>query len=480
MREQPGGVGLGVRSSALSVVVRESMRLVFTAVLARLLGPLPFGIVAQATVYISVMTVLLDQGLASALIQKDVLGPKLARAVTSINLLLGLLLGLTTFVIAPLWSDLFKTPELTSVLGVLGAALLLKAGTITPRAMLARGMRFREIARADVCSAVAGGAIGIVAAMMGVSYWALVVQSVVTDLVLLVLLNCAFGFCLPSFDLRPVKTVMSFSTRSFAANLVNGIGRNIANGLIGLYLGAQSLAYYALGHRILMLPVQVAGRSITTVLLSSFSRRGNDRKAVSQDVTRVTRVLAIFMIPMMGLLAACSPQLVPFIFGSQWSPAAPIISILALVGACQGTYAASAPALLSLGRADIHLRYCWLTNVVSIVGIVAGLQFGLIWVAVGYAVAACLVLPPLWIVQRRILEISFLTQFRTVGAAVHVALWVAGSYMLITRLPFAEWVELVIGLGTSVLVGVFILRLLHRSTLQATVQDVRGVLRRAK
>jgi O-antigen/teichoic acid export membrane protein len=476
MRERPRGVSIGLRSSVLSVVLRESMRLVFTAVLARLLGPLPFGIVAQATVYIAVMTIVLDQGLASALIQKEVLGPKLVRAVTSLNLLLGLLLGFTTFVIAPLWSDLFKTPELVSVLGVLGAALLLKAAAITPRAMLSRGMRFSEVARADVYSAVAGGVIGIVAATVGLSYWALVVQSVATDLILLVLLSCAFGFCLPSFDLRPVKTVMSYSTRSFAANFINTIGRNVANGLVGL-LGAQSLAYYALGNRVLMLPVQLAGRSIATVLLSSFSRRGNDGYAVGQDVTRVTRVLAIFMIPMMGLLAVSSPQLVLFVFGSRWSPAAPIISVLALVGACQGTYTASPSALLSLGRADVHLRYCWLTNGVSIVGIVIGLRFGLFWVAVGYAVAACLVLPPLWFLQRRYLGISILTQFRTVGAAVHVTAWMAGSYILVTELPLAKGVDLVVGLGTSVLVGVVILRLLHQATLRATVLEIKQVLR---
>ena len=115
---------------------RETARIVFTILLARLVGPEAFGIVAQAVVYIGIVGLLLDQGFSSALIQRREVEPHMPGAVVSANLAAGAVLMVLTVAVAPTWASFMGTPELTLVLALLAPTLLLRAACVTPRAML--------------------------------------------------------------------------------------------------------------------------------------------------------------------------------------------------------------------------------------------------------------------------------------------------------------------------------------------------------
>ena len=144
----------GLRWSGVSVVGREAARIVFTILLARLVGPEAFGIVAEAIVYIGIVGLLLDQGFSSALIQRPRVEPDMPGAVVSVNLAVGAVLMLLTIAVASGWADFMGTPELTLVLIFLAPTLLLRSACVTPRAMLLRNMNFRTIAAVDVTAAV--------------------------------------------------------------------------------------------------------------------------------------------------------------------------------------------------------------------------------------------------------------------------------------------------------------------------------------
>ena len=134
----------GLRWSGISIVGREGTRIVFTIMLARLVGPEAFGIVAQAAVYIAIVGLLLDQGFSSALIQRPHVEPDMPGAVVSVNLVVGAgLMGLTVAV-APLWAEFMNTPELALVLALLAPTLLIRAASVTPRALLLRQMEFGQ------------------------------------------------------------------------------------------------------------------------------------------------------------------------------------------------------------------------------------------------------------------------------------------------------------------------------------------------
>ena len=262
----------GLRWSGLSVVGREAARLAFTIMLARLVGPEAFGIVAQAAVYIAIVGLLLDQGFSSALIQRPRVERDMPGAVVSVNLAVGAALMLMTVAVASAWAEFMDTPELTLVLTFLAPTLLIRAASVTPRAVLLRQMRFRTIAIADVTAAVGGGALGVAVALLGGSYWALVVQIVTTDVLVLLVLILAGAGIRPNLHLRTYGT-SRFSGQAFAAGvLINSISRNIDNLLVGKFQGPEALAFYGLAYRLLLLPVQLLTVAVGGVLFPAFSR----------------------------------------------------------------------------------------------------------------------------------------------------------------------------------------------------------------
>jgi O-antigen/teichoic acid export membrane protein len=472
----------GMRWSSVSVVGREVSRTIFTILLARLVGPHDFGIVAQAMVYVNIVALLLDQGFSSALIQRKQIEPDMPGAVVSVNLAVGAALTAATIAIAPLWASFMRTPQLLLVLVVLAPKLLIGAGAITPRAMLMRSMEFRKIGIADTVAAMSGGALGLTVALVGGGYWAVVVQVLSTDIVLLLMLLALGAGWRPNLHFRQLRDIAAFSGRAFAAGLlINSVSRNIDNLLVGRFQGAQALAFYGLAYRLLLLPVQLACTTVGAVLFPVFARLAHDLTSLGAEMARATRALAVLSLPVMALVAAAAPQLVAVIFGPLWEPAVPIVQVLAIAGALQAIYQPSTgPLALGLGQAKLNLRYAWLTTVVATVGIVAGLPFGPFGVAVGYTAATGLLVPVEWLIRRHLLGMTLRAQIASLIPAVHVALWVAGMYLVTAAaIPGHEMLALAFGTVMAGCTGAAVLRLAHRSLWAELIHMANRILGRA-
>jgi O-antigen/teichoic acid export membrane protein len=456
----------GIRWTGVSMLGLEVSRIVFLALVARLIGPKDFGIAAQATVYIGIVSLIIDLGFSGALIQRKELEPELPGVIVSINLAIGAAATALTIAIAPIWASFMHTPALGPVLMVLAADLFIRSIAITPRAMLIRNMRFRALGITDATAAVCGGVMGLAVALTWPTYWAVVVQTIGTDAVMLMALFALGAMHRPNRHLRYFREIASFSWRVFVASaLINSVSRNIDNLLIGRFQGAEALAFYSLAYRLLLLPVQLATSAVTTVFLPLFSRLADNVAVLSTEMTRATRTLAALSLPAMALVAAAAPQLVSQIFGSEWSPAIPIVQVLAIVGAVQAIYhPTTAPLVVGVGRATLVVRYAWLITTIACVGIVAGLPFGPLGVAFGYAAATGLLLPVEWLIRRHLLGITIRSQIASLLPGCHVALWVVAAYLLVAVLiPGNEAVVLGVGVLVASACGAAVLRLTHRA-----------------
>ena len=471
-----------MRWSGISVVGRELARAVFTIVLARLVGPDDFGVVAQALVYVGIVSLLLDQGFSSALIQRKEVAPDMPGVVVSVNLAVGTVLAGVTILVSSAWASFMRTPELALVLVMFAPSLLLRAAAVTPRAMLIRDMDFRRIGIADILSAALGGIAGLEVAIAGGGYWSLVVQIVGTDAVLLLTL-CLFGAVWrPNLHVGQLREIAGFSGRAFFAGLLmNSLARNVDNLLVGRVQGAQALAFYGLAYRLLLLPVQLALSTVATVLLPVFSRLADDLPTLRNELQRTTRAVAVAALPAMALVAAAAPQLVALIFGAEWMPAVPIIQVLAVAGALQAVYQSSTTALvLGLGRDRLNLRYAWVTTIVATAGIVAGLPFGPFGVALGYTVATAALVPVEWLIRRHLVDLSLRGQLRALLPAAHLSAWMVGVYLLLAVVIDGRE-PLVLGLGIAGAVGTaaLVLRVAHPELLAELCYLVRRVTGRS-
>lgn len=466
----------GVKWNAVALVGRQGTILIFSVLLARLLGPTSYGVVAQATIYTSFVALLLDQGLTAALISRKTVSAKEVGAAASVNLVLAAALGAVTFLVSGIIAAFFATNELEAVLNVMGMALILKGGAIVPRMLLMRTLHFKAIAISDVVASFVGGLAGVVAALGGLSYWSLVIQIVTTDLVAMVLLLAMARAPLPNLHFPAVAAHLAFSSRVFVGNLVSFSSRNVDNILIGRFFGADALAQYSLAYRVLLTPVQMVGQVVTRVLFPAVARSRERLTEVGDLIIRSTRSIALVSFPGMALIAVSAPDTVPLFLGVAWLPAVAVLQVLAVTGARQAVTAVNAPVLLGLNLSKQHLRFNLVAAVVQIAGMVAGLPWGILGVAVGYTIAGFVLMPLIIGLQVRFAKLSVRRQIGALVPAAAGALLAIVPYLALYFTDLPSVLRLTVGAVSGALVYFVYLRLAHRSTWKLAVADVRLIV----
>jgi polysaccharide transporter, PST family len=469
-----------VRWNAVGVAAKTVLVAVISILIARLLGPHAVGTVGQASVFVLLTALVLEQGMAAALIQKPEVDRALVRAAAGLNLSIAVLLGVVLMALSGVIGDFFRNPALAPIVLVLGGGLVLKGWAVVPRAMLMRELDFKGVTAADVTGTVLGGVVGLVSALLGLGSWSLVLQVLVSDLTTSTMFNARAGWMLPSLRFRALRGTIGFSSRVFGANLISYFSRNSDNILIGRFYGAAQLAYYSLAYRVLLAPVQTLGRTIVQVLFPHMARASRDRARIASAVLKCFRTLAAIVFPVMAIVGASAPQSVLAALGPSWTPAIGPLMVLAFTGARQSLAALNAPVLLAAGRADLHLRYSFFTSAVQVAGIVAGLPFGILGVAWGYTIAGLLLTP---FTARLICRFTDL-RYRDVGAAIvpplHGCLWVIGVYIAFALIGLPPWPTLLIGGTLSGITYVVVLRFAHRKFFTVLLADLGRVGGRAE
>jgi lipopolysaccharide exporter len=424
-------VSEGVRWSAIASVVTQVGRFGFVAVLMRVLGPENFGIVGQATVYITITYIFLHLGTAATIIQR----PRLERAEVGsawwINVALGSLLAGLTVVVAPLLANFFRTEQLTAVLRVLSICFVLKAMSVVPMALLYRRMRFRSLGIVEVGSTFAGGALAVIAAANGAGYWALVVQTVAMDTIYLATLFWIGGRPEMSWSTTAARGLWSFSSRVMGSELVRYMSENSDKFLIARFLGATSLGFYSLAYRVLQLPLMMleqAGR----VILPTFSRLQDDRQRLGRIFLRATESVALAICPVMTLTILCAPIAVPAIFGAPWAPAVVPLQLLAGMTMQYLVFSIIGGVVLAVGRANWEFRWAVFTMIVSLMSFSIGLNWGITGVATAYLIMGLGLSPIRFNIVQRVIPISTWGYLRSLTPAVASSAVLCGAWLLVT------------------------------------------------
>lgn len=461
-----------VRWNAIGVAAKTVLVAVISILIARLLGPQAVGTVGQAQVFVLLTSLVLEQGMAAALIQKSEVDRALVRAAAGLNLTVAFLLGVVLIGLSSVIAAFFRNPVLAPLVVVLGAGLVLKGWAVVPRAMLMRELDFKGVTTADVTGTVIGGAVGLVAALSGLGVWSLVLQVLTSDVLTSTLFNARAGWTAPSLRFTALRSTIGFSSRVFGANLVSYFSRNSDNILIGRVYGASALAYYSLAYRVLLAPVQTLGRTIVQVLFPHMARASGDRDRVAAAVLKCFRTLAVIVFPIMTVIAVSAPQSVPAALGPSWTPAIAPLMVLAFTGARQSLAALNAPVLLAAGRADLHLRYSFFTSAVQVTGIAAGLPFGILGVAWGYTIAGVILTPFTARLVRRYTDLRYGQIGAALLAPLHGCVWVVAVYLTFTLVGLPPWPTLLIGGALGGIAYLAVLRFAHRKYLAIVLADL--------
>ena len=404
----PPKSALGNRAArgASIVMVGQISRIVIqigsVAVLARLLDPVDYGLIAIVLTVVGVGEILRDFGLSAGAIQAATLDRRQRDKLLWLNTAIGAGLAVVGFLVAPLVAKIFGQPELAGITRVLAFTFLVSGVIAQYRADLNRRMRFRSLVVTDVAAQLIGVAIAIALALAGTAYWALVAQQLgqaVATLVILVL----YARWLPGRPRRGVnvKSIVKFGHGMMASQLVGYLNSSVDTYTIALTMGPDQLGVYNRGFQLLMRPLNQLRAPSTTVALPVLSRLNNDPERAGRYIVSGQLAMGYPLVGMLAFAAGAAVPLVDLFLGSGWGDVAPVFALLAIAGAFQTLSYVGNWVYLARALTGQLFWYSLVSLTIKIVCVVVGSRWGIVGVAAGYAIAPAIAWPiSLWWLSR--------------------------------------------------------------------------------
>ena len=371
------------------------MRIMGTAVLARLLTPKDYGMIGMVTVVVNFAAMFKDAGLSMATVQKTEINDEQISTLFWLNILISAVLGLCVLAGSPLVAFFYRRSELTAVTAVLSVSFIVSGLTIQHQALLRRHMRFTTLASIQIASQVITLGITILLACLGWRYWALVGGSLAQALAGTLL---TFYFC-PWVPRRMqkgtgVRDMLKFGGHLTGFNFVNYFSRQSDNILIGRFIGAEALGLYARAYNLFMMPITQIRSPLNDVAMPALSSLRNQPERYVKYYQRLLDIMASLTIPLTMYCAIEADFLIRLLLGSKWLGAVPVFRILAIAGLIQAIAGTRGLVLLSCGFSRRYFYWGLFNAIVCVSSFVVGLRYGIEGVAMAYAIVNYVILVP--------------------------------------------------------------------------------------
>ncbi|MDP2537247.1 MOP flippase family protein [Alteromonas stellipolaris] len=356
-------------------------------ILARLLTPNDFGLMAMVLVFTGISQLLTDFGLSSSLIQKDKVEKNEAFTCFVINFLIGLLFTIVLVLNSENISNFYNEPKLTILVIVLAPIFLLNSICSVPNALMARELQHKKIALIEMGSLLLGTIVAVILAFSGLGIWSLVAQQFIRSIVKAFLLTLLSKFKLEKFDFNTISSLLNFSINVFFTRLIQQISEQTDKIIVGRYIGTTDLGFYSRAFHLTTFPIYNITRVVGNVMFPALSKIKHDVTKIGQIYLRLVGIISVLTFPILVGFAVLSESIILSLLGEQWLPMKPyfiffsLTSMLASIGQISGSF------YLSQGRADIHLKLNLFTQPLKIVLLIIGIQWGMIGVLVSYAVS---------------------------------------------------------------------------------------------
>lgn len=430
-------------------VVQSLTRLVMAPILARLLSPETFGIAHMVLAVTFFVMTFADIGISSALVRDKTAPRSLWVSAFWLNLGIGLALAVLLLVLAWPAAALYQAPAIVPLMQASSAVLLFHALHFVPVARLQRAMNFGRIAAIDLVGSIVAAAGCIVMALAGAGVWSLIGYQMLFHG------SRALGFWLISgflpawqFDVAEVRRVLSFSLHLLATRATGATADNVDRVIIGRALGAEALGYYGQAYQFMLMPMHFVVWGVVSTLIPAFSRIQDDIGRLGAAYLKCVRTLSLLLFPVFAGTSALAEPIVTVLLGTtgewDWAPVAPILAILAPVGAVRCIISSQDPVLLAIGRADLLFRLSLAHMAAMLAGLLCGLPWGIQGVVTGFAVASFAVMLPMLNVTLRRIDLQQADLVRALlpfaAIAIGMALLVAGvDSLLVARGWSALW-----------------------------------------
>lgn len=395
------------------------INLIVTAVLARILSPNDFGIVALTTVFVSFFDLMGNMGMGPAIIQNKQLNNDDLGSIFNFIGLASLLLAVICFISATPISNYYSNDVLVPIMRILSIQLFFIILNVVPYSLLLKEKRFKYISLSTLICQFVFGAIAIIAAYWGVGIYSLLIAPVMTSVIMFALCyhksRSLYGrYLIRSIRGSSISKVLSFSVFQFLFNVVNYFTRNLDKLLLGKKFSMSDLGYYEKSYRLMTLPISNISSVLSPTIQPVLSDYQNDKLKLRSYVSSIIKILAYVGAVLTPLCFFASSEIILIVFGDQWMPSIPIFQILSLSIFAQVVDSASGSILQSANAPKVLFFSGIICAVINVASIVIGIFVfeSLVWMSALLDIAFVVnLIIDLFFIFRVALRSSFLSAF---------------------------------------------------------------------
>lgn len=426
----------GVFWSGTQIWGARFVSFVIFAILSRLLTPEVFGLVALATLFITFIQTFQDQGFGDAIVQRaDLLEDHLDTAFWA-NVLIGALLTIISIAASGFIADLFHEPQLIPVIRWLSLSFVLAGLSSVQAALLRRRLAFKELALREILAIVMSGIAGVSMALLGFGVWSLVAQDLVNLVVGVVVLWSVSGWR-PGlrFSKKHFAELMRFGLNIVGINVLNFLNTHADDILIGYFLGPTLLGFYTIAYKLFGVMKDLLTSVTNAVAFPTFSRLQDDPERMRRAFYQALYYTGLLSFPAFIGVMLVAPELIPALFGPQWTISIPVLQILTFIGILHSIFYFHDSLIIALGKPSWRLGMILLNAVSNVVAFLLVVRWGIVAVAAAYVIRGYLLSPiEIWMVHRlaKIEVRNYLYQFRVVllGSLIMIAAVLGFKYLV--------------------------------------------------
>ncbi|MCH8873330.1 MOP flippase family protein, partial [candidate division KSB1 bacterium] len=423
----------GIGWSVISRLGTKSMEVVTGIILARLLSPDAFGLIAMIMIFSGFANIFREMGFGAALIQKQDTTSEHHSSIFWLNLATGFFLTLLFIALSPVIANFYSEPLLIPVIILVSLNFLIGSVSVVQSSLLKKRLEFKRLALVELVTLLVSGAVGITLALLGFGVWSLAWQGVIATCSTVILIWVISDWRpAMSFKWTAIKDLLGFSMNLIGFSMLNYWARNADNLLIGRFIGTSALGIYSRAYSIMLLPLKMISRRVAQVMFPAFASIQANKKRVAKIYLRITHTIALVTFPMMIGLLTVSDHFVLAVFGNQWAGMIPILKVFCVVGMTQSIVTLNGNLYQSQGRADLQFKVGVVMGVLGVAAIVLGLRWGVKGVAYAYAIFTVLISYPDIKIAASLVGLSFLKVFTNLlgvsacAAVMGIAIWACG------------------------------------------------------
>lgn len=453
----------------------QGVQFVLSIILARLVSPSDYGVIALILVFIQIANVFIQSGFNTALIQKKDADELDFSSIFYLSLFVAFVCYLVLFFTAPLVAIFYKQPILISLIRVLSFTLFFGAVNSIQNAVVSRTMQFKRFFYSSMGSVIGSGVLGVVLAYRGLGVWALVSQQLINGVLTCVILWFTVKWR-PKllFSLERVKSLFRFGWKLLVSALLDTVFRNIYSLVIGRIYNSSQLGYFNRGQQFPQVIASNLDGSIQSVMLPALSAHNDDRKSVKRMARRSISTSAYLLMPCMFGLAAVSEPLVKLLLTDKWLACVPFLRLACISYALYPIHTANLTAINAVGRSDIFLKLEIIKKIVTIINLLITIPLGIYAMAIGQVVSGFLATFINAYPNRTLLQYSYGEQWKDLLPSFLLSIFMGVLVYFISYLNLAIWLILVLQILCGIVIYVVGSKIIKIEPFEYILNSVKG------